>query len=246
MRDSVPPNHLGLPHTAPNPALPTPGEAFADHTFDAVLFDMDGTLINSIPITERCWGIWMQEYGFPADHFHQFHGTPAKAIAEQLLPEEEWERGFQRIVELEMNETDGIIVLPGTTDALAAVPPQARAIVTSCTRGLALLRLNVTGLDMPTLVCADDVERGKPYPDPYLRGAQLLGVDPSRCLVVEDAPSGLRAGRVAGAKTIAVPGTNALEDLDADAYAQGLDRIEFVWDMSAKQITVRDRMAGTN
>ncbi len=225
----------------PTSALPTPGQSFAEQTFDAVLFDMDGTLINSIPIAERCWGIWMQEYGYPADHFHQFHGTPAKAIAQQLLPEDEWERGFQRIVDLEMNETDGIIVLPGTTNALAAIPPTARAIVTSCTRGLALLRLSVTGLDMPTLVCADDIERGKPHPDPYLRGAQLLGVDPSRCLVVEDAPSGLQAGRLAGAKTIAVPGTNALEDLDADAYAHGLDHVEFVWDENTKRITVRDR-----
>lgn len=227
-------------NTPRNTPLPTPGQVFAGLMFDAVLFDMDGTLINSIPITERCWGIWMEHYGFPADHYHQFHGIPALAIAKQLLPEELVAEGFQRIVDLEMAETDGIVVLPGTVAALAAIPESARAIVTSSTRGLAQLRLQVTGLHMPTLVCADDVERGKPFPDPYLRGAELLGVDPKRCLVFEDAPTGLRAGSLAGARTVAVPGTNKLEDLTADAYLPSLDLIEFVWNEDTKTISVVD------
>lgn len=220
--------------------LPTPGQVFAGQTFDAVLFDMDGTLINSIPITERCWGLWMERYGFPADHYHQFHGTPALAIVQQLLPEQLHQEAFNYILDLEMNQTEGIVVLPGTKAALAALPETARAIVTSSTRGLARVRLNVTGLVMPTLVCADDVERGKPFPDPYLKGAELLGVDPTRCIVFEDAPTGLRAGKDAGARTVAVPGTHRLSDLEADAYLERLDLIKFVWDESSKSISIVD------
>lgn len=205
-----------------------------------MLFDMDGTLINSIPITEKCWGIWMQEHGYPAEHYHQFHGTPALAIVQQLVPQERWQASFQRIVDLEMAQTEGIVVLPGTVAALAAIPTQARAIVTSSTRGLALLRLGVTGLDMPTIVCADDVERGKPFPDPYLLGAQLLGVDPTRCVVFEDAPTGLRAGSLAGAATVAVPGTHRLIDLEADAYLPSLDLIEFEWNEDTQTISIVD------
>lgn len=218
--------------------LPHPSDLFADGTFDAVLFDMDGTLINSIPITEKCWGIWMREHGYPPEHYHQFHGTPALAIVKQLVPEPQWQQAFQRIVDLEMAETDGIIVLPGVAEALASIPSSARAIVTSSTRGLAQLRLRVSGLEMPTLVCADDVEHGKPSPDPYLRGAELLGVNPERCVVFEDAPTGLLAGRLAGARTVAVPGTHDLASLDADAYLNSFEEIQFVWDDATQKLSI--------
>ncbi|WP_245566865.1 HAD family hydrolase [Jonesia quinghaiensis] len=208
--------------------LPTPGYKFSDRLFDAVLWDMDGTLISSIHVTEHCWGLWMQHYGYPPEHYHQFHGTPARAIVEQLLPREQWDEGFHRIVDMETHATDGIELMPGAHDVLAALPQQRRAIVTSSTRGLAQVRMAVTGIDMAVVVTADDVTHGKPNPEPYLRAAQLLGVDPARCVVVEDAPTGLAAGRAAGCATIAVPGTHALEELQADAYLQSLETLQCV------------------
>ncbi len=196
--------------------------------FDAVLWDMDGTLISSIHVTERCWGQWMEHYGYPAEHYHQFHGTPARTIVETLLPAHLHDEGFHRIVDLEMNDTTGITLLPGAHQALAALPTQRRAIVTSSTRDLALRRLEVTGITMDTLVTADDVTHGKPHPDPYLRAAHLLGVDPTRCVVFEDAPSGLAAGRAAGCVTVGLPGTHALADLTADVLLPSLEAIQVV------------------
>jgi len=213
--------------------LPHPAHVFAGRSFDAVLFDMDGTLINSIPITERCWGQWMVERGFPPEHYLQFHGTPARDIVAKLLPEHEREAGFQQILDMEMNDADGIIVLPGAVEALAAIPQSRRAIATSCTRDLALMRLEVTGLLMDTVVTADDVSRGKPSPDPYVLAAQRLGVAPERCLVIEDAPTGLRAGQQAGCATLAVAGTHRLAELTADAYVESLDQVRFIFDDSA-------------
>lgn len=207
-----------------------PVDVFDGRTFDAVLFDMDGTLISSIHVTERCWGVWMQECGYQPEHYHQFHGTPARAIIEQLVPQEDREAAFQRILALEMGSTDGIITMAGAAEAVAAIPPSRRAIVTSSTRDLALVRLGITGLGMDTMVTADDVDNGKPHPDPFLLAARLLGVDPQRCLVIEDAPSGLRAGRAAGCATLGVPGTHNLEDLDADAVIESLDHIRFIYD----------------
>lgn len=221
--------------------LPTPGQVFADQTFDAVLFDMDGTLVNSIPATEYCWGTWMTTYGYEPHMYNQFHGTPARAIIDMLLPEEQRDAAFEFILDLEMNAKDGIVPLPGSRAAFAAIPLEVRSVVTSATRELAKLRLELTGLETKYLVSVDDVAHGKPHPAPFLAGAALLGVDPARCLVIEDAPAGLASGKAAGAATIALPGSSPLHELDADAYLTSLEAIEFVWDESSKTISVRDK-----
>ncbi|MFV0460214.1 MAG: HAD-IA family hydrolase [Actinomycetales bacterium] len=200
-----------------------------DRTFDAVLFDMDGTLINSIPVVERSWLQWAQEFGVDPYQLHGLHGIPAKGVISRLLPQQRWDEAIARICELEENDTEGIVVLPGALDALTGLPPGRAAIATSCTRELARVRIAATGLPVPTVVVtAEQTEVGKPAPDPYLLAARLLGVDPTRCLVVEDATGGVQAGRAAGCATLAVlthltPGSSG-----ADAEVADLAAVSFV------------------
>jgi sugar-phosphatase len=200
----------------------SPGLAFADRTFDAILFDMDGTLISSIEAVDRSWALWGREHGL-GDAFRIAHGTPARSLVERLLPAEQVEVALARITEIELGDTDGVRVLPGAAELLASLPAERHAIVTSCTRDLAAVRIAATGIGAPgVVVTADDVSRGKPDPEPFRRGAELLGFDPARCLVVEDAPAGLESGRAAGCATLAVAGTHSLVELDADAHAPGV------------------------
>lgn len=198
----------------------TPGSAFAGRTFDAILFDMDGTLISSIAAVDRSWSRWAGEHGFDPDTFRISHGTPARTLVERLLPADAVDAAVARIDEIEIADVDGVLLLDGAAELLAALPAERVAIVTSCTRDLAHARIAATGLDVPAVVVtADDVQNGKPDPEPFALGAARLGLDPARCLVVEDAPAGLASGRAAGCATLAVSGTHALDTLDADAHA---------------------------
>lgn len=233
------------PSTAVAPLLPTPGAAFAGRTFDAVLFDMDGTLVSSVPAVERSWRRWAAEHGLPdADGFVVPHGTPARQILETFLPPDEIEPAFRRLHDLEVQDTEGVSVLPGTLDALASLPSTRHAIVTSCTDELAASRMVAADVPRPVVVVtADDVARGKPSPDPFLLGAERLGVDPARCLVVEDAPAGIAAGRAAGCAVLAVLGTHTAEqlagaDVPPDAVAESLARVRFA--IGAAGVTLAD------
>ncbi|TPG16972.1 HAD family hydrolase [Pedococcus bigeumensis] len=199
-------------------------------TFAAVLFDMDGTLIDSIPVVIRSWVRWAQEEGVDPRRLTGFHGVPAKGIIATLLPPERLDAAFDRIEAIEIADTDGITVLPGALDALAALTGQVElcAIATSCTRPLADTRLAATRLPAPgVVVTASDVAQGKPHPDPFLLAATRLGVDPADCLVVEDAPGGLDAARAAGCTTLAVTTTTAESDLVADAVVATLADVRF-------------------
>jgi sugar-phosphatase len=198
--------------------------------FAAVLFDMDGTLIDSIPVVVRSWLRWATEEGVDPRRLVGFHGVPARGIAEQLLPPERVDAAVARIEAIETADTDGITILPGALDALAALTGDLDlcAIATSCTRVLADARIAATGLPVPrVVVTASDVDRGKPHPDPFLLAAQRLGVDPAHCLVVEDAPGGLEAARAAGCATLAVTTTTEPADLVADAVVATLAEVRF-------------------
>jgi sugar-phosphatase len=199
-------------------------------SFAAVLFDMDGTLIDSIPVVIRSWVRWAEEEDVDPRRLSGFHGVPAKGIIATLLPPERVDSAFDRIEAIEIADTDGITVLPGTLDALAVLAADVDlcAIATSCTRPLADARLVATALPAPrVVVTASDVRRGKPHPDPFLLAAERLGVDPADCLVVEDAPGGLEAGRAAGCATLAVSTTAAAADLVADAVVGTLADVRF-------------------
>ena len=199
-------------------------------TFAAVLFDMDGTLIDSIPTVVRSWLRWAQEEGVDPHDLAGFHGVPARGVISALLPPERVDSAFERIEAIEIADTEGITVLPGTLDALAVLAgdPELCAIATSCTRPLADARLVATALPAPrVVVTASDVAQGKPHPDPFLLAAARLGVDPADCLVVEDAPGGLEAARAAGCSTLAVTTTTVAADLLADAVVDTLADVRF-------------------
>jgi sugar-phosphatase len=147
-----------------------------------------------------------------------------------VLPPERVDAAFDRIEEIEAADTEGITVLPGALAALAALSGEVErcAIATSCTRPLADARLAETRLPTPrVVVTASDVTHGKPDPAPFLLAAAWLGVDPSDCLVVEDAPGGLDAGRAAGCATLALSTTTTADDLVADAVVGTLADVRF-------------------
>lgn len=224
-----PSTHLVGDASGAGSAAPHPATAFAGRTFDAILFDLDGTLIDSTASVERAWARWAAEEEIELSALRGSHGMPAAEIVARLLPPDRVAGAIARIMEYEVTDTDGVVLRPGTAEALASLPAGRAAIVTSCTRPLLSARGGAAGLVEPAVaVTIDDVHRGKPDPAPFLLGAERLGVDPARCLVVEDAPAGLRAGRLAGCATLAVDGTHELATLDADAAVANLAGVRFV------------------
>jgi mannitol-1-/sugar-/sorbitol-6-phosphatase len=211
--------------------------ALSGRRFAAVLFDMDGTLIDSTPVVVRSWVTWALERGIDPKRLEGHHGVPAAQIVRGLVPEADVESAIARINALEIADVDDITVLPGAAEAVAALPEGRRAIVTSCTRPLAAARIEAAGLLAPSVVVtADDVPTGKPDPAPYLLGARRLGVDPADCLVVEDAPSGLVSARTAGAATLAVTTTTPADQLDADAVVGTLADVRFAADAGGVRV----------
>ncbi|ROS76614.1 HAD-IA family hydrolase [Cellulomonas sp. PhB143] len=209
--------------------MPADLSALAGRTFDAILFDLDGTLVDSVPAVERSWRQWVLEHDVPDEAgFRVPHGIPARQVVAQLLPAEQVEPAVARLVRIELEDDGGIAGRPGAAAALAALGDARAAIVTSATGELAALRFRASGLARPArVVTADDVVHGKPDPEPFRRGAEALGADPGRCLVVEDAPAGLAAARAAGCATLAVLGTHAADELDADAVVPDLSHVRF-------------------
>jgi len=200
----------------------------ADQEFDAVIFDMDGTLIDSTPAVERSWTTWALEHGMTRHDLRGNHGVPSAGVVRKVLPAHQHESAIARINTLELADVEDIVVLPGAAEALAALSEAKNAIATSCTVPLAEARIAAARLVAPSvLVTVDDVRRGKPAPDPFLEAARRLGVDPKRCLVVEDAPAGLQAARAAGCFTLAVVTTTEVDQLDADAIVANLGAVRF-------------------
>jgi sugar-phosphatase len=195
----------------------------------ALLFDNDGTLVSSLASVDRCWTRWAGEYGITAEEFArvELHGRPAAEIAADLLPAELVAQAVARIEDLEVDDVpnDGVHLLPGTRAVLDVLPAERWAVVTSATRRLAEARLDAVGILPKTLVAADDVTRGKPDPEPYLLAARALGVDPAHCVVFEDAPAGLAAGRAAGMTTVALTTTHQAHELHADLVVENLSAL---------------------
>ncbi|MDN5760918.1 MAG: HAD-IA family hydrolase [Microlunatus sp.] len=198
-------------------------------SFDAVIFDMDGTLIDSTPAVVRAWTTWAIEHGVTADELAGHHGMPSARVVSKLLPDHRHEAAIDRINELEIDDVADIVVLPGAVEALAALRTSRNAIATSCTLSLAKARIAAAELVPPSiLVTADQVAHGKPAPDPFLLAAARLGVAPERCLVVEDAPAGLTAAEAAGCYRLAVITTTPEDELVADGIVRNLGDVEFV------------------
>ncbi|KUM99938.1 phosphatase [Streptomyces yokosukanensis] len=209
----------------------------------ALLFDNDGTLVSSLDSVERCWTRWAREYGITAEEFGRvpLHGRPAVEIVADLLPAHLVPAAVARVEQLEVDDVPegGVRLLPGTRDLLDALPADRWAVVTSATRRLAEARLDAVGILPKTLIAADDITRGKPDPEPYLLAARQLGVDPAHCVVFEDAPAGLQAGRAAGMTTVALTTTHRAQELDADLVVRDLSALSALVTDSGVEISVR-------
>ncbi|MFF4834505.1 HAD family hydrolase [Streptomyces sp. NPDC001315] len=208
----------------------------------ALLFDNDGTLVSSLASVQRCWTRWAREYGITAEDFAgvALHGRPAVEIAADLLPADVVPEAVARIELLEVEDVPngGVELLPGTRDFLDSLPADRWAVVTSATLRLAEARLDAVGILPKTLIAADDITRGKPDPEPYLLAAHRLGVDPAHCVVFEDAPAGLRAGRAAGMTTVALATTHQAHELDADLVVEDLSALSALVTEGGVEISV--------
>jgi sugar-phosphatase len=175
-------------------------------TCRAVLFDLDGVLVDSTPCVTRVWTAWALEHGLDPEYVvHVAHGKKAIETVRAVAPHLEADHEFAIIEQRELADTDGLRVLPGAKELLTSLPARKYAIVTSGTRRLAIKRLGVAGLPIAKhLITADEVTLGKPDPEPYLKGAAAIGVPATECLVFEDAPSGLRSAHAAGARAIGI------------------------------------------
>jgi len=187
----------------------------------ALLFDMDGVLVDSTAAVARVWTVWTRKHGLdPGTVVKMAHGRPSISTIRELLPLADHDAEDREVERMEIEDVDGIVALPGAAELLRALPANRYAIVTSATRPLAEVRLRAAGLPVPeNLVTARDAKRGKPNPDPYLMGARILGVPPAECVVIEDAPSGIRAGKAAGGRVVALRTTASdaeLEEAGAD------------------------------
>jgi len=190
-------------------------------TCSALLFDMDGVLTDSMPAVARVWAGWAVEHGFnPEEVVRAAHGRPSLLTIRDYLPHSDHLAENREVERRELEDTEGIVPLPGAMELLAALPRERWAIVTSCTRPLAEVRLRAAGLPRPGLfITSSDVEHGKPAPDPYRAAAEKLGFAPADCIVVEDAPAGVVSGKAAGSRVIgiaAVFGETELREKGAD------------------------------
>jgi mannitol-1-/sugar-/sorbitol-6-phosphatase len=181
----------------------------------AILFDLDGVLVDSHACVERHWAIWAKRHGLDlAEVLAQAHGRRTVDTIRAVAPELDANSEAQTLDEAEASDREGIIALPGSADLVSSLPKGLWAVVTSGTRALALARLGYAGLPMPaSLVTADDVAEGKPHPECYAKAARLLSVSPAECIVVEDTPAGVAAAQAASMRAVAVTTTHQREAL---------------------------------
>ena len=213
------PRHVNTP-AARRVAGPADAMTAADllHRSAAVLSDLDGTLLDSSASVHRTWGRFAQRHGLDPGAVVEFvYGRPVREAIPVLVPGADHDAELAAIEAAELTDTAGVHALPGAGALLGSGRPMA--IVTSCSLALATARLRAAGLSAPAVVVsADGLERGKPDPACFLIAADRLGVDPRRCVVLEDAPAGIAAARAAGAPVIALRTTRPDDALEGADY----------------------------
>lgn len=188
----------------------------------AILFDLDGVLVDSTRSVTHQWLTWAKENQIPAETMAPImHGFRTVEVVRMAAPHLDAEAEAKKIEQRGAGDHGRVFVVQGASELLTSLPDDRWAVVTSATRYVAMTRLRYFKLPVPrALITADDVTRGKPDPEPYLQGAQLLGVDPVECLVIEDAPAGIRSAHSGGMKAIGIASTfSAAELYEADAVA---------------------------
>lgn len=206
---------------------------------DAVVFDCDGVLVDSAESVERSWRRWAEQVGLRADAVPaEIHGRTSRATAETLLPPEMVESAAALMERIEIDDAASVRAVPGAQSLLAAVPADRWAVATSGTRPLFSARMAAAGLPVPAIaVTADDVARSKPDPAGYALALRLLGVDPGRAVVLEDAVPGILAARAAGVRWVVRVGLGArvsgedavIRDLRHARWTGGLQLTGDVW-----------------
>lgn len=192
-----------------------------------LLFDNDGVLVNSLESVERAWGVWSEKYlpGFQIGY--QYHGRPAREIVAELVGQELRAVANQEINQLEVDLAHLTKPMPGAIELTSSLPQNIWAVVTGAHFELGTGRLAAAGIPKPaTVVTDDDVESGKPSPEPYLLAAERVGISIRECIVFEDAPSGVRAGKAAGAKYVVGVGEEVIES-QADFVISSLVGIRY-------------------
>jgi sugar-phosphatase len=188
-----------------------------------LLFDMDGVLVDSTPAVARVWATWAKKFSFDPDEVvRRAHGRPSISTIRELLPDGDHHAEDREIEQAEIDDIFDVTALPGAAELVSALRSDRFAVVTSATRPLAVVRIRAAGIAIPkNLVTASDIRRGKPDPEPYLRGAQSLQLPASDCVVIEDAPAGVQSAKSAGARVIALRTTTD----DPTLFAAGADWI---------------------
>jgi sugar-phosphatase len=198
-------------------------------TCDAVIFDLDGVLVDSIAVVERTWRRWAKAHSLDFEAIMRVaHGRRAVETIRVVAPHLDAETEAARLTAEEAHETNGLVRIEGAVHLRRALPEGRWAVATSGTREIAATRLAYAGLPVPAvLVTAEEVQRGKPDPEAYVLAAARLGASPERCVVVEDAPAGIEAAQAAGMLVVAVAATHPCEALaGADAVAERLSDIQ--------------------
>jgi mannitol-1-/sugar-/sorbitol-6-phosphatase len=193
-----------------------------------LLFDMDGVLISSLGSVERSWQTWAESHGLDVrETIKTAHGMRAIETVRTLKPDADHAAELRVIEDLEVGDNEGLEVLEGVASILALLPETFWTIVTSATERLARSRLAFAGIPVPKhIVTADMVAHGKPHPEPYLKGAKILGLAPEDCIVIEDSSSGAKAGHAAGCKVLATTFSHSLEQLAAaDWIVESLGKV---------------------
>jgi mannitol-1-/sugar-/sorbitol-6-phosphatase len=196
---------------------------------DAILFDLDGVLVDSSEVVQRTWNRWAALRGVhEPDLVQRAHGRRSVETVRAVAPHLDAAREVEWLATVELADLEGIVALPGASSVFQTVTDSQRAIVTSGGRELARRRLERVRLPVPNvLIAAEDVSEGKPSPEGYLQGALRLGRSPSRCVVIEDTPAGVQAGRAAGATVLALSTTFPKEALGgADVVVDSLASVQ--------------------
>jgi sugar-phosphatase len=199
----------------------------------AILFDLDGVLVDSTRSVDRQWRVWARSKGIDEEKIIAIaHGVRAIEVIRQIAPHLNAEAEVRALERLEAEDREDVVIMPGALALVRSIPENRWCVVTSGTRHLASTRLAMVGLPiLRILVTADDVTHGKPHPEPYLNGAELLGFAPKDCLVIEDAPAGVQAAHAGGMKVIALTSTFPAAALsEADVVIERLEQVHVAMD----------------